>query len=134
MRSMKALSDLQMAVMRVLWRRGRATAAEVQAELAAERRLALTTVATVLSRLERQGLLEHQVIGRKFHFQPRVSEQAVRRSMVAELIDRVFRGDPTALVNHLMAENEISAEELEQIRRLLGPQSDAGEPEDGDAD
>jgi predicted transcriptional regulator len=130
---MKTLSNLQIAVMRVLWRRGRATAAEVKTELASERPLALTTVATVLSRLEKQGLLKHQVQGRTYYFQPLVSEQAVRGSMVAELIDRIFQGNPAALVNHLLAGNEISVDELEQVRRLLHRQSTAAaEDPDGE--
>jgi predicted transcriptional regulator len=115
----KTLSDLQMQVMRVLWARGEASAADVQAALAPQRRLAPTTVATVLSRLEKQGLLAHRAVGRTYYYSALVSEPEVRRSMVAELLDRVFGGDPAALVSHLLAEKEITPAELEAARRML---------------
>jgi predicted transcriptional regulator len=126
----KTLSDLQMQVMRVLWASGEASAADVQAALAAQRRLAPTTVATVLSRLEKQGLLAHRTVGRTYYYSALVSEPEVRRSMVAELLDRVFGGDPAALVSHLLAEKEITPAELEAVRRLLAddqPPDQAGE-------
>jgi len=80
------LTSLQLDVMRVLWARGEATATEVHADLAPGRRLAPTTVATLLRRLERRGLLAHRTEGRQFVYRPAVSEDAVRSSMVGEVI------------------------------------------------
>lgn len=129
---MKTLSDLQMRVMRAVWARGEATAAEVQAALAAERRLAPTTVATVLSRLEKQGLVGHRAVGRTFYYRALVTEAEVRRSMVAELLERAFAGDPAALVSHLLAENEITPDEVDAARKLLAEAPPKAEGE-GDA-
>jgi BlaI family penicillinase repressor len=113
------LGDLQLAIMRVLWSRGEATVAEVHETLEPERGLALTTIATMLTKMEKKGVVDHRAEGRRFIFQPLVSEDQVRRSMVADLTSQLFRGDVTALVNHLLSEHEIDARELAQLRKLI---------------
>jgi BlaI family transcriptional regulator, penicillinase repressor len=113
------LGDLQLAIMRVLWSRGEATVAEVHETLEPERGLALTTIATMLTKMEKKGVVEHRAEGRRFIYQPLVSEDQVRHSMVADLTSQLFRGDVTALVNHLLAEHDIDARELAQLRELI---------------
>ena len=53
------LTELQIAIMRILWERKEATVAEIHAALLDERGLAPTTVATLLSRLEKRGAVKH---------------------------------------------------------------------------
>ncbi len=113
------LGDLQLAIMRVLWGRGEATVAEVHETLEPERGLALTTIATMLTKMEKKGVVDHRAEGRRFIFRPLVSESQVRRSMVADLTSQLFLGDVTALVNHLLSEHEIDARELVQLRKLI---------------
>ena len=113
------LGDLQLAIMRVLWNHGQATVAEVHEALEPERGLALTTIATMLTKMEKKGVVNHQAEGRRFIYRPLVSESQVRRSMVADLTSQLFRGDVTALVNHLLSEHEIDDQELTQLRELI---------------
>ncbi len=96
------LTDLQIAIMRVLWERGEASVADVWQALQPERGLAQTTVATLLSRLERRGVIARRAAHRSFVYWTVVSEAEVRQSMVDGLIERMFAGDVTALVNHLL--------------------------------
>jgi BlaI family penicillinase repressor len=113
------LGDLQLAIMRELWRRGEASVTEVHAALAEERGLAPTTIATMLRKLEDKGAVTHGAEGRKFIYRPAVSEAAVRRTMVGELTERLFRGEVTALVSHLLAEHDVDAEELERLKSVI---------------
>jgi predicted transcriptional regulator len=113
------LGDLQLAIMRALWARGEATVAEVHEDLAPERGLALTTIATMLVKLEKKGVVGHRADGRRFVYQPVVEESQVRRSMVAELTSQLFRGDVTALVSHLLSEHDIHPAELTELRALI---------------
>lgn len=113
------LGDLQLAIMRVLWNCGQATVAEVHETLEPERGLALTTIATMLTKMEKKGVIDHHAEGRRFIYRPLVSESQVRRSMVADLTSQLFRGDVTALVNHLLSEHEIDDQELNQLRELV---------------
>jgi predicted transcriptional regulator len=115
------LGRLQHAILRVLWREGEASVARV-AELLAEEgtERALTTVATMLAKLEKKGVVAHRVEGRQFVYRAAVLESEVHRSMVSELVERVFDGDATALVTHLIDEKELDAADLERLRELIG--------------
>lgn len=113
------LGDLQLAIMRVLWDLRKATASDVHGALSAERGLAPTTIATMLTKMEKKGVVDHRTDGRKFVYRPTVTEKQVRRSMVSDLTSQLFRGDVTALVNHLLAEHEIESDELVQLRAMI---------------
>ncbi len=112
----RELGELQLALMRVLWERGEATVAEVHAALGSR---ALTTIATMLTKMERKGVVEHRLEGRQFVYRPTVSEAVVMKTMVASLTERLFSGDVTALVNHLLTEQEIDLDELERLKALI---------------
>jgi predicted transcriptional regulator len=58
-----SLTDLQLAIVRILWERGASSVVEVQEALAPERSLAQTTVATILTRLEKRGVVRHEPRG-----------------------------------------------------------------------
>ncbi len=113
-----ALSDLQLDVMRVLWR-GEASVADVAAALSAERGLAHTTVATVLTRLAKRGAVALRRDGRQLYYRAQVSEPQVRRTMVGDLIQTLFRGDSQALLAHLVSERELAPGDLDRVRALL---------------
>ena len=117
--SKHTLGDLQHAIMQVLWQRKEGTVAEVHDALFDERGLAPTTIATMLRKMEDKGVVAHRVEGRQFVYRPVVSEDAVRSSMVGELLERLFAGDPAALVSHLVADHAIDHDELERLRALL---------------
>lgn len=128
------LSALQMRIMRVLWARGEATAAEVHEALLEDRDLAPTTVATVLARLAKKNVVAYRKDGRQYVYHADVSEQAVRQSMVGELVERVFGGNRLALVNHLLKADDIAPAEWETLRRLVEDAPDAVSPANEDSD
>ncbi len=113
------LGDLQLAIMRQLWRRGEASVAEVHGDLEEARGLAPTTIATMLNKMETKGVVTHRSEGRRYLYRPTVTEAAVRRTMVGELTDRLFRGEVTALVSHLLAEHEIDPDEIARLKALI---------------
>jgi len=113
------LGDLQLAIMRELWSRGEATVAQVHEALLPQRGLALTTIATMLRKMEDKGVVRHRTEGRQFVYQPTVSQDQVSRSMIGQLTDRLFGGDASALVSHLLQDHEIGAEELDDLRRMI---------------
>lgn len=107
MDEMGELTELQLTVMKVLWKEGEATAAEVRRALPAKRTEAggqppaITTVATLLSRLEKKGLVAHRTDGRQFVFRASVGEPEVRRAQVDRVLHRLFCGDRAALIRYL---------------------------------
>ncbi|RMH12313.1 MAG: BlaI/MecI/CopY family transcriptional regulator, partial [Gemmatimonadetes bacterium] len=87
MSDVHALTELQISLLRVLWERGEGSAQDVHEALAGERDLALTTVATLLARLERRGIVRHRREGRRFIYRACVSEREVRRSKLREITE-----------------------------------------------
>ncbi|MEO7795997.1 MAG: BlaI/MecI/CopY family transcriptional regulator [Thermoanaerobaculia bacterium] len=128
------LSDLQLAVMRVLWNRGEAATAEVVADLAAARGLAHTTVATLLTRLEKRGVVAQRRDGRTWIYRALMSEAEVQRSMVADLVASLFKGDSAALVAHLVSADEVATDDLAAIRARLRASRPTGESKKEAAD
>lgn len=114
-----SLSELQIALMRVLWDRGESSTADVAAVLADERGLAHTTIATLLTRLEKRGVVVQRRDGRQLFYRAAVEEADVRRSMVADLIGSLFAGDANELLAHLVEEAEIGPGDLARIRQRL---------------
>jgi predicted transcriptional regulator len=120
------LTDLQIALLRVLWDRREATVAEIAEALRPARDLAPTTIATLLSRLEKRGVVSHTAQGRQYVYRARVSEGEVRRSMVSELTDLLFGGDVAALMSHLLDVGSVRPGDLEKVRALIAQADRSG--------
>lgn len=125
------LTELQLAIMRLLWERGEATVADVHQELREERGLAQTTVATLLSRLEKKGAVSHRTEGRQYVYRAEVTEGAVRRSMLGELRERLFGGNVAEMVSHLLGSSQVDPEELRRIKALIAQRERDLEESDG---
>jgi predicted transcriptional regulator len=113
------LTDLQLAILRIIWDKGEATVQDIWEALHAERGLAQTTVATMLSRLERRGVVTRRAQSRQYHYKAAVTEPDVQHSMVGELTERLFDGDVTALVQHLLTGEDVSPGDIAKIRDMI---------------
>ena len=113
------LTGLQLSILQVLWDRGEATTQEIWHVVSHERPLAQTTVATILSRLERKQVLTHRRRGRQYVYRATVSRAEVRRSKVRDLTETLFGGDTGALLSHLVRTDEVDPGELERMREML---------------
>lgn len=114
------LDDLQIAIMKVLWSRGEATVVQVKDALMEERELAATTIGTMLSRLEKKGVVDHRAEGRLYIYRPLITEGETKKSMVSILINQLFQGESSGLVNHLIKESEFDKDELQKLKELIG--------------
>lgn len=113
------LTPLQLAVLRVLWRSEEATVTEVHAALQRERKLAVTTVATLLKRLDARGILAHRSEGRQYVYRALVTAEEVGKTMTSELVDDVYEGDVTGLFAHLLDAKSVSPADLKEIKRMI---------------
>lgn len=114
------LGDRELDVMAVLWQLGSGTVAEVRDRLPAE--LAYTTVLTILRNLETKGFIAHEAEGKAHRYFPRVAEQAARRSALARLVDKLFRGSPEELLAQLVEDHDLSRRDLDRLSRSLPAQ------------
>ena len=113
------LSDLQLAIMRVLWDKREASAAEVQAAMQRSRPLAITTVSTLLGRLEKKGAVSHRADGRTFVYRARVSELDMRRKAISGVIRNLFRGNPSEVVGQILSERDVGEADLARMRAMI---------------
>lgn len=118
------LTGLQLSVLDVLWERGEATTQDVWARLTEDRPLALTTVATIMSRLERKKVLTHRRDGRQYVYRATVTRSEVRRSKVRELTENLFGGDPAELLHHLVRGEGVDPDEVRRLREMLAEAAD----------
>ncbi len=119
------LSPLQLDVMRAVWSLGEARVGEVRERLDG-RELAATTVATLLTRLEKRGLLTHRTEGRQYVYRALKSEQEISETMVSELTTTLFDGEASQLVSHLLRKSEFAPEDLAEIKRLIAERESRG--------
>lgn len=113
------LGRVQLRIMQALWDRGRAPAREITDVLNASEPVAHSTVQTLLRALEEKGCVAHEAEGRTFVFFPLVEEDAYRQRATSDLVQRVFAGKASELVAHLLKHEDVSREELDEIRRLI---------------
>lgn len=128
MRNSVRLGKVQLEIMRVLWREGSATARRITDVLNEREPIAHSTVQTLLRKLENKGAVAHEVQDRIFVFRPLSQESEVAESATHDLLARLFGGSVTGLVAHLIKHEEISKEEMRELRRLID--AEVREPRD----
>jgi len=121
------LTELQLDILRALWSEGELPVAAVHASLASTRELAPTTVATLLKRLERRGVVAHRTQGRQFLYRALVSEEDATRSMLDDTIHVLFGGDVPSMMAQLLRRGDMAPGDLDRIRALL---DESGQEED----
>ncbi len=112
-------SKLEMQVLCVVWERGRATVREVLEAMPDGKARAYTTILSVLQVMEKKGLVSHTTQGNTHLYEARVTRTQVTGPLLRGLVRDVFGGSTVTALQHLLAENEVSRDELDEIKRLL---------------
>jgi BlaI family penicillinase repressor len=113
------LGDLQLRILQALWERGECGVAAVHAALQTERKLAHTTISTMLRKMEARGLVAHREEGRAFVYRAAVAADEVTRSLGRHFVERLFEGSLANAVSHLLQSREVSRNELDQIEKFI---------------
>ena len=115
------LPDAEMEVLACLWQKGRATVREVREAIADYRPMAHGSVITLLKRLEAKNFVtkEKGKKGKAFIYKPARRPQPTYRSLVGNLVERVFGGSPVTLVSSLFESRPPTAEELKALQSIL---------------
>ncbi len=112
-------TELELAILKVLWQRGPLPAKDVREALAPARDLAYTSGMTVMNIMRAQGYLGRRKAGANYLYHPRVTEKATLRSMLKDLVTRAFDGSAAAVVVNLLEPADLDTAEIERIRRML---------------
>ena len=113
------LTEAELRIMKVLWRKGSATVHEVLEGLPPKPALAYNSVLTIIRILEKKGYVKHVKDKRAHVFIPQVDRKDATRSEVRRLVSRFFGNSHELLVLNLLEDKSIDAEELDRMRQML---------------
>ena len=103
--------------MSVLWRMGDATVGEIRDALTDD--LAYPTVQTMLRVLEGKRFVRHKLDGRAFRFYPLIGPHDAGDGALKRLVSKVYQGSRELLVSRLIADEDVSPEELRRMKKIL---------------
>jgi BlaI family penicillinase repressor len=115
------LTGQELEIMKEVWKLKTATVRQVYEALLERRKIAYTTVMTMMNILEQKGFLKKRAGERAFVYAPSRPQRQVIRGMVREFLDRVFNGAAEPLLVHLVEDEQLTAQDLEEIRRTIRP-------------
>ena len=116
----RELTQRELEVMHVFWSRGQSTVADVREELSnAGRDLAYTTVATLVRILSEKGFLDQTNRERPFIYRPVRSFEEVSRTLLGDVVQRVFRGSREQLLLSLLEQRKLTAPERAILESIL---------------
>jgi predicted transcriptional regulator len=105
--------------MKIVWELGSATVRQVYETLLAQRKIAYTTVMTMMKIMEGKKQLKRRLYGRAFVYEPVKPKNQTIGEMVSEFVNRVFDGSAEPLLLHLVLERRVSDKRLKQLARLI---------------
>ena len=114
----KTLTGQELEIMKIVWERERATVRDVYEALLERRKVAYTTVMTMMKILEQKRFLKKSQEERAHVYRPAQPQRQVVGAMVREFVNRVFNGSAEPLLVHLVEEHHLSSKDLEEIARL----------------
>jgi BlaI family penicillinase repressor len=113
-------TELELLILKILWRQSPLLARDVQAALASEGRdLAKTSVITTLNTMVTKQYLSRKKEGKSFLFTPRIEEETVSQQVLSDVVDRVFDGSTSAVLLKLFDVRNVNADELKDLRRII---------------
>lgn len=111
------LTEAELRIMDVLWRKGSGTVQQVQDWLPST--LAYNSVLTTIRILEKKGHVKHVKDGRAHVYEPVIGREEATRSEIRHLVGRFFRNSHEALVLNILQDESIDASELNRLRKML---------------
>lgn len=118
-RKSPTLTEAELKLMNILWKKDQATVSEVVAALPKGDKLAYSTVLTTLRILEQKGYLQHRKEGRAFVYKPLVDRRGARKNAMRYMMSRFFDDSPELLVLNLLENGDIDAVGLERLKKQV---------------
>jgi len=112
----KVLGELEADIMKIVWKRNKATVRDVYEQLRLERSLAYTTVMTIMGRLAEKGLLEKEPLGNAYIYNPTISEGDFVKRVVGEVLDGLMEEFAEPAMSHMV--DRLSSEDAEKMNAL----------------
>ena len=124
MTDMRDLPQAEFEVMEVLWRRGEATGREILAELTKKKKLAYTTVSTLLTRLKEKGYVTAEERNFAYVFRPAALREQVVRRKLDDLVNHVLRGQLGPLAAYIADNRSLTPEQISTLEEIVKSETD----------
>lgn len=121
-------TELELEILKILWRDGPASVRQVRDALSPFRDLAYTSVMTIMTIMTRKGYLRRSKVEGGFVYKARVTQAATSRRMIRDLVDRVFDGSAAGLMLNLLETADMDNDELRALRELINRKSKEQSP------
>lgn len=115
----KILTEQELEIMKIVWNRGGVTVRDVYETILRQRKVAYTTVMTMMNILEGKGYLKKKAVERAYVYQAARSKSRVVKGMVQDFVNRVFNGSAEPLLVQLVKDRHLSQEDIEKITRAI---------------
>jgi BlaI family penicillinase repressor len=113
------LTEQELEIMKIVWERDRATVRDVYESLLERRKIAYTTVMTMMNILEQKKYLRKSSEDRAYIYRPAKPKKQVIKGMVREFVDRVFNGSAEPLLVHLIEDRRLTNKDLDELARMI---------------
>ena len=112
-------SDLEMQILSVLWNRGDSTVREVLEAMPDGKKRAYTSILSIMQVMEKKGLLKHTNRGTAHVYSPAVNRKKIIQPFMRKVLNEIFEGKPSAMMQALLTETSVSENEMARIQKLL---------------
>lgn len=118
-KSLTPLGETEMEVLHHVWELGEATVKDVQERILKKRKVAYTTIMTVMKNLADKEYLKYRKDGVTYVYSPSQKPDSVRFNLVEDLVKKVFKGSPSELVQTLVKGENLSKKDRDEILNLI---------------
>lgn len=113
------LGESEMEVLEHVWASGKVTVAEIHEQISRKRKVAYTTIMTIMKKLATKGYLNLEKDGTAYRYWAARPAGEVKHSLLTGILKKVFGGSPVELVESLVRYEELSERERAEIKELL---------------
>ncbi len=113
------LGELEADIMSVVWKIGSASVKDVFEELYPDKRLAYTTIMTVMSRLANKSVLKQDRSGTAYIYTPNVNQEEMANTMISNVVDKVLGGNPAPAILFLLSKTGLATGDIDRIKETL---------------
>src|SRR5687768_16780584 len=109
----------ELEILHILWSRGPSTVREIHDELSKEKDVGYTSALKLLQIMTTKGLVTRVEEQRAHVYTASDPAETTKQQMASDVLQRVFRGSASQLMQHALSGNRSSRKEIEEIRRML---------------
>ncbi len=123
-KSLTPLGETEMEVLHHVWELGEASVAEVRERILKNRKVAYTTIMTVMKNLADKGFLKYRKQGITYIYSAAIDPSDVRYNLVDGIVDKVFHGSAKDLVQTLVKSEQLTEKDREEIKKMIKSMED----------